>query len=100
MSSHRILYVGKNEALLAYLQAHLTDCRIVRSPGESTVSAFIARINYSVLLFDEELPHTTGRELAEFSCSLARERCTPFIILKKPDDFESVAKAIMEVLAV
>jgi hypothetical protein len=100
MSSRRILYVGYNEALLLYLQRNLADCRIVRSPGDSTVRGLIKNINYSLLLFDEELPNTTGSELAEYVCSLEREPCTPFIIIKKADTFESLAQAIIEVLAV
>jgi DNA-binding NtrC family response regulator len=99
MSSHNILYVGHNLALLKYLQSNLRDCRVVRSPGDSTVRGLIKNINYSLLLFDEELPDTTGVELAEYACSLERQPSTPFIIIKKGDSFESLAKAIMEVFA-
>jgi hypothetical protein len=99
MSSHRILYVGYNLALLNYLQANLADCTIVRAPYDLTVRSLIKNINYSLLLFDEELTDTTGSELAEYVCSLEREPCTPFIIIKKADSFESLAQAIIEVLA-
>jgi DNA-binding response OmpR family regulator len=99
MPSHRILYVGNDLALLAHLESTLRDCQVVRCPGDSTVYALIAGINYALLLFDEELPDTTGAELAEFSCSLARTACTPFIIVKKGDSFDLVAKAIKEVFA-
>jgi DNA-binding response OmpR family regulator len=99
MPSHRILYVGHDLDLFAYLQRNLADCRIVRSPGDRTVRILIARINYSLLLFDEELPDTSGIELAEFSCSLERQPCRPFIIIKKADSFESLASAIMDVFA-
>jgi DNA-binding response OmpR family regulator len=99
MPSRRILYVGHNLALFIYLQRILGDCRIVRAPGDSTVRALIAGINYSLLLFDEELPDVSGLELAEFSCSLTREVFTPFIIFKKTDSFESVANAIMQIFA-
>ena len=99
MSSHRILYVGHNLALLAHLQAELKDCTVVRCPGDSTVRSLIKNINYSLLLFDEELPDTTGLELAEYACSLERQPCTPFIIVKKADSFESVAGAIMQIFA-
>jgi hypothetical protein len=99
MPSHRILYVGHDLALLFYLRSTLADCRVMRSPGDSTVRGLIARINYSFLLFDEELPYTTGAELAEFNCSLERQPCTPFLIIKKANNFESLANAIMEVFA-
>jgi hypothetical protein len=99
MSSRRILYVGYNLALLAYLQDILRDCQIVRAIGNSTVRGFIERINYSLLLFDEELPDTPNVELAEYACSLERQPCTPFIIVKKADSFESLASAIMQIFA-
>jgi CheY-like chemotaxis protein len=99
MSSHRILYVGYDEALLLYLQRNLADCTVVRSPDNPTVHGLIEHINYSLLLFDEELPNTTGLELAEYSCSLERKPSTPFIIIKKADSFESIAGAIMQVFA-
>jgi CheY-like chemotaxis protein len=99
MPSRRILYVGYNEALLIYLQRNLADCKIVRSPGDPTVWGLIKNINYSLLLFDEELPATTGLELAEYARSLEREPCTPFIVIKKADSFESLASAIMQIFA-
>jgi DNA-binding NtrC family response regulator len=100
MPSHRILYVGNDLALFAHLEGELRDCQVVRSPGDSTVRSFIKGINYALLLFDEELPDTTGAELAEFSCSLPRRPCTPFIIIKESDDFESVVRAIRHIFAV
>jgi DNA-binding response OmpR family regulator len=99
MSSHSILYVGHNLALLAHLRGELGDYRVIRCPVGSQARTLIAAINYSLLLFDEELPDATGSELAEFSCSLARSPCTPFIIVKNPCDFESLARAVMEVCA-
>jgi hypothetical protein len=99
MPSRRILYVGHNLALLAYLQRELRDCRVVRSAADLTVRGLIKGVNYSLFLFDEELSATTGRELAEFSCSLARKQCTPFIIVKKLDSFESLARAITQIFA-
>ncbi len=98
MSSRRILYVGNNLALLEHLQGALLDYRIVRCPGGLASRALIEGVNYSLLLFDEALPDATGAELAEFSCSLARTTCTPFIIIKNQDSFESLAGAIVEAL--
>jgi DNA-binding response OmpR family regulator len=99
MSSHRILYVGHNLALLAHLRAESLDYQVVRCPVGSQARILITGINYSLLLLDEELPDATGSELARFSCSLARTVCTPFIIIKKPCDLESLARAVMEVFA-
>jgi DNA-binding response OmpR family regulator len=99
MSSRRILYVGHNLALLAHLEARLEDCQIVRCPDGYTARLFIAGINYSLLLFDEELPDTTGGELAKYACSMARTQYTPFIIIKQSDNFESLASAIMQIFA-
>jgi DNA-binding response OmpR family regulator len=99
MSSPRILYVGHDLALLAHLQAELRDCRIVRSPSASLAHLLIESINYSLLLFDEELPDTTGLKLSEFACSLANGQCTPFIIIKQPSDFEFLVRDIRRLLA-
>jgi len=99
MSSRRILYVGSNHALIKHLQGVLADCRIIRSPIASIARALIEGINYTLLLFDEELPDATGLELAEFARSLAHRQGTPFIIIKQPSDFESLVRAIMDLLA-
>jgi DNA-binding response OmpR family regulator len=99
MSSPRILYVGHDLALLKHLQAELRDCRIVRTTSASLAHTLIESINYSLLLFDEELPDTTGSELAKFACSLADGQCAPFIIIKQPSDFELLVRAIWHSLA-
>jgi hypothetical protein len=99
MSSPRILYVGRDLRLLEHLQGELGDCRIVRSPNASIAHPLIEGINYALLLFDEELLDGTGLELAKFVCSLARRRCTPFMIVKKSSDFELLVRDIMRLLA-
>jgi DNA-binding response OmpR family regulator len=99
MSSPRILYVGRDHALIERLRGELEDYRIIRSPNASIARPLIEGINYALLLFDEELPDATGLELAEFACSLAHRQGTPFIIIKKPDDFESLVRDIMDLLA-
>jgi DNA-binding response OmpR family regulator len=99
MSSPRILYVGSDLALLEHLQAQLGDYRIIRSPNASTARLLIEGINYSLLLFDEELTDGTGFELAGFVCSLMHRQRTPFIILKKLYDFELLLKDITNLLA-
>ncbi len=99
MPSRRSLYVGNNLAFLEYLQRALLECQLVRCPDGKTARLFMARLDYCLLLVDEELPDTTGRELAEFNCSLERQPCTPFIIVKKSDDFELLTQSIREVWA-
>jgi hypothetical protein len=51
-----------------------------------------------LLLFDEELLDGTGLELAEFVGSLAHRQGTPFIIVKKPDDFGLLVRTIRHLL--
>jgi DNA-binding response OmpR family regulator len=99
MSSPRILYVGRDLTLLEHLQGELGDYRIIRSPSASTARLLIEGIDYALLLFDEELPDTTGLELAEFAYSLANRQHTPFIIIKKTDDFEFLVRDISHLLA-
>jgi CheY-like chemotaxis protein len=66
MPSHRILYVGQDLILLETLREALEDCRVVRCPGGSGARTLIeSRIGYSLLLLDEELPGTTGRDLTD-----------------------------------
>ena len=99
MSSPRILYVGSDLTLLENLQGELGDCRIIRSPNASTAHLLIEGINYALLLFDEELTDGTGFELAKFVCSLLHRQHTPFIIIKKPYDLESLVRDITHLLA-
>jgi DNA-binding response OmpR family regulator len=98
MFSRRILYVGSDHTLLEHLQGELADCRIIRSPIASIARSLIEGINYTLLLFDEELPDGTGLELAEFACSMAHRQDTPFIIIKQPCDFESLVRDIRRLL--
>ena len=57
MSSHRILYVGHDLNLLTTLRVEMEDCQMVRCPSGSVACTLIeSRINYSLLLLDEELP--------------------------------------------
>jgi len=99
MSSPRILYVGRDHALIEHLRGELGDYRIVRAPSASIARPLIEGINYALLLFDEELLDATGLELAEFVCSITDRQDTPFIIMKKPDDFELLVRDIIHLLA-
>lgn len=105
--SHRILYVGLDHALTKFLQDELEDCQVVRSPNGSIARLFIEKLEHAVLLFDEQLPDTTGRELASFVRSLPRRKHTPIIILsasncrgvglffRKPDEFDSLVETVV-----
>lgn len=114
MSSHRILYVGRDHTLLQSLQDALKDCRIVRSPSGRDARFLIeSEINYSLLLFDEELSDTTGLELAHLARGARHRERTPIIILsasearcvgagvflEKPDDLKLLVSAIKQLLA-
>ena len=96
--SHRILYAGHRLALLKFLQGKLADCVVLRCPDGSQAKLFIERINYSLLLFDEELPDATGQELARFVRTLAHGERTPTIIVKKSDNCELLARTIRRLL--
>lgn len=95
---YRILYVGLDHALFDYLQQRLEECWIVRAPAACVARLFIDKLNYAVLLFDEMLMDATARELVRFTRELPHRRCTPIIIVKKSDEFESLARAIMRSL--
>jgi DNA-binding response OmpR family regulator len=114
MSSHRILYVGRDIALLNFLSDALKDCQVVRSPGCLLCLSFIeSKIKYSLLLLDEDLDDTTGPELAGLARELPHRAGTPILILsaggagragagvffEKPDNLKLIAKAINRLLA-
>lgn len=82
MASHRILYFGNDLSLLNTLSELLEDCRVVRCPDASLAQALMeSEINYSLLLLDEKLPDTTGRELVCLVRGFQHRQRTPIIIL-------------------
>ena len=88
-----MLYTGNDLNLLKFLQGKLKDCFVVRAPSSYVARTFIAgEINYSLFLFDEELPDSTGAELECFTRK-CRE-CAPIAIIKDSDNFGSIAKAL------
>jgi hypothetical protein len=95
---HRILYVGLDSALLKYLAGSLNACWIVRAPAACVARPFIEHLKYSLLVFDAELMDTTARELANFTRALPHRRRTPIIIIKQPDEFASLARAVTRLL--
>ena len=96
--SQRILYVGRDHSLSKFLSDELEDCQVVRCPDGSQARVFIEHIKYSLLLFDEELPDTTGRALMRFARSLTRRKRTPTIILNKLTSLEGLASVIPHLL--
>ena len=83
---YRILYVGRDLALTELLKDELRrlDCFVVRCPDGRGARLFIeSDINYSLLLFDDELPDMTGLALAHFTSEQAHRTTTPVVILSK-----------------
>jgi DNA-binding response OmpR family regulator len=114
MSSHRILYVGHDLSLLKTLREEMADCQMVRCPGGSVAHILIkSQINYSLFLLDEELPGTTGRELADLARGVQHRQHTPIMILsagkarcagaglcfKQPDDLKGIESTIKQLLS-
>jgi DNA-binding response OmpR family regulator len=94
-----ILYVGQDLTLLKLLQDGLDDCAVIRCPIGSVAGILIAsKINYLLLLFDEQMPDMTGDELAGFVRTLAHREGMPVIIFKPSDDFNSIVRAIDHLL--
>ncbi len=91
---YRILYVGLNLALLAYLEDRLNECWIVRAPAGCVGRLFIEKLKHSLFLFDEVLMDMTGRALARSARQSAYSPCAPIIIVKQPVDFEWLASKI------
>lgn len=83
-SQHRILYVGNDLALFHSLSDALSDCQIVRCPSGCLFYILIeSKIEYALLLFDEDLPDITGVELAQLARKLKHRATTPILILSK-----------------
>lgn len=100
----RVLYVGRDYALLAALRYGLAglDCMVVRHPadGLSTARLLIGSdIPYEVLLFDAVLVGATGAELARFALSLPNRAGTPTLIVKEADDTTAIAERVGRLLA-
>jgi DNA-binding response OmpR family regulator len=102
---HRILYVGSDLALTAYLKDALShlDCCVVRCPRGTEARIFIesempmiggSAIRYSLFLFDEQLPDMTGKELTKFTRSVEHRKKTPILIVEKSDNFDSLIETI------
>jgi DNA-binding response OmpR family regulator len=91
---YRILYVGHDLALLSSLQAALKDCHVVRCPRGTEARSFIEGIDYSLLIFDDELSDMTGAELEQFTRAIKYREKTPILIYKPSDDYSLVVDTI------
>jgi len=78
---YHILYAGNDLALLKSLQDGLTDSRIVRSPSGSVARLLMKSTLYSLLLFDEDLPDVTGKELERYARALPHQEQTPIVMI-------------------
>jgi DNA-binding response OmpR family regulator len=96
--SYCILYAGNDLLLTQFLKYMLEDCQVVRCPNGSQARLFIKSIKYSLLLFNEELPDTTGIKLTRFVHSLAQREHMPIIIFEPSNNFELLARAIARLL--
>jgi DNA-binding response OmpR family regulator len=96
--SHRILYAGNDLMLLQFLQYTLEGCQVIRCPNGAQARLFIEKIKYSLLLFDEQLPDTTGAELESFTRTLAQRHSTPIVIIRDSSDGDTLVKAIRQKL--
>jgi DNA-binding response OmpR family regulator len=112
---YKILYVGTNCALVQRLNRELKqrECFVDYCPAVWLAHVLLkSDIKYALLLFDDELAGTTGKELTQFARALAHRQQTPIIVitpdeaaggrdvganvlLRKPDDASALTEAIM-----
>ncbi|PYS92429.1 MAG: hypothetical protein DMF64_09100 [Acidobacteria bacterium] len=81
---YKVLYVGTNHALAAWLKTALAarDCFLDYCPAAWLARSLLEHdIYYSLCLFDE-LPDATGAELAAFTRTLANRQSVPLILVK------------------
>jgi DNA-binding response OmpR family regulator len=98
---YRILYVGLDYALTAFLKVTFNrlDCFVVRCPsGRLSYCLIESEIKYSLLLFDEQLLDMTGKELAEFARAVKHRKQIPILIVEKSDDLSVLASEIVRLL--
>ena len=95
---HRILYAGNDLALSKRLRETLRDCQIVRVPDGSVARSLIKVINYSLLLFDHELPDMTGTELAEVTRALPHQERTQIILIPLSEHKASIVETVTRLL--
>jgi DNA-binding response OmpR family regulator len=85
---YRLLYVGTDLNLMKFLQDELKHGGwfAVRCPDGKTARVLLnSQIHYDLLLFDDELPDTSGREIVRLARSLEHRQRTPIILLSLKD---------------
>jgi DNA-binding response OmpR family regulator len=95
---YHVLYTGTDLSLLKSLQDNFADSRIVRSPGGSVTRILIASILYSLLLFDEDLPDATGKELEAQARALPHHTRTPIITLRAGEREAKIVETVARLL--
>jgi DNA-binding response OmpR family regulator len=106
---YRVLYVGRDLALLAFLKDALKplDCYVVSCPRGTEARIFIenekpmiggSKIKYSLFLFDVQLSDMTGAELAQFTRAVTHRKKTPILIVERAEDFHSLVETIVHTL--
>ena len=84
--------------MLKHLRESLRDCQTVRAPDGLVALLFIKSINYSLLLFDHELPDTTGTKLAEFTRTLSNRERTPIMLTSATEGEAGIVETIASLL--
>lgn len=92
------MYAGTDHLLLKSLQDRLTDCRIVRSPSGSVARILMKSILYSLLLFDEDLPDMTGKELERYARALPHQEQTPIITIRTGEREAKIVETVARLL--
>jgi len=95
---YHVLYAGNDLSLLRSLKDRLTDGQIVRSPGGSVTRLLIAKILYSLLLFDEDLPDMTGKELERYARAVPHHARTPLITLRAGECEAKIVETVARLL--
>ncbi|HYX72687.1 MAG TPA: hypothetical protein VE732_07950, partial [Nitrososphaera sp.] len=85
---------------LIYLGIVCWSLYIVRCPGGSLSRLLIeSDIKYSLPVFDSKLLDTTGTKLKRFARQLSHRKHIAVIIFKESDEFDALAKTIIQSLA-
>ena len=71
----------------------------MRAPDGSIARLFIKHINYSLLLFDHELPDTTGTELVKFTRTLPHRERTPIKLISPSEREARIVETIARLLS-
>jgi DNA-binding response OmpR family regulator len=93
---YRLLYVGADLDLFTFLQGALKDegWFVVRCcDGGMALLLLRSGIGYHLLLFDEDLPDMSGRELALRMRAIQQRRGVPLILLSAKDGAEEARRA-------